>query len=201
MAKYKPSPTGYKARQKEALSRAGFEAWEIQEILSSYGRISRNYALGRQDPAIYLQKAIKARRLYVGNLQRKGFSPAEIHKSILKLYDKKGWMTHPKNLKVPGKRRDPMSMIREYRKKDIESGDYRRPKKKGSHHPLKKHDVERQGQRRRTRGVNTYDAQRANLQRQIAQLNVSINATTNPTQKRQLTQQRDNLLAELRRLE
>ena len=154
MAKYKRLKTGYYARRYDHMIESGFEPFEAQELVygAHYRTFKRNRALGKQDPALYLQRMIKWRKLYVGNLKRAGKSPEQIHNAIMRLYERKKWLTHPEHLKVPGVRRDPLAMLRSFRHSAIASGEYVRPPKKGSHHKiLTKGAVSKQGKKRAKR--------------------------------------------------
>jgi len=148
--RYIRKAAGYYARRYNSMINSGFEDWEAHEIVygGNYRTFRRNKALGKNDPAIYIQRMMTWRRLYVGNLKRLGRSPEQIHNAILRLYETKGWLTHPKALAVPGVRRDPLAMLRAFRKAAMDAGDYRRPTKKGSHHALKRRDVANQGKKR-----------------------------------------------------
>ncbi len=150
MARYKRLTSGYFAQRYNYLINAGFEDWEAREFVfgSNYTTFKRNKLLGNNDPAIYIQRMIRSRRLYVGNLRRAGYTPDEIHQAILRLYVKKDWMSAPKGFVEVGERRDPLKMLRSFRKATIESGGYVRPPSKGSHHALKRQDLTEQKARR-----------------------------------------------------
>lgn len=159
MARYKRKPTGYFRQRYQYLINSGFEDFEAQEFTygSHYTSFKRNPSLGSYDPAIYLQRMIRWRRLYVGNLQRRGYTPNEIHLAILRLYETKGWMSAPAGFVGVGIRRDPFKMLRDFRKAAIASGDYHRPPKKGSHHKkgISREDLSGQRARRKAKRMDT----------------------------------------------
>lgn len=153
MAKYVRLPTGYYSRRAQYLSAHFFLDFEVQEIVygshGAYRTFHRNPSLGASDPSIYLQRMVKARILYVTNLRRQGLDNNQIRQAIIRLYERKGWMSSPTGFIGVGERRDVFKMIRAYRKASIESGDYRRPPRKGAHHTkLTKGDITKQGVKR-----------------------------------------------------
>lgn len=92
----------------------------------------------------YLQNILKARRLYVASLSKlRGYSDELIKQYIKDRYVLNGWMD--------GNRIDVWAMIRHYRQKAIDKGEYFPPKRKGSHHGqgVSKGDVK--GQRTRSK--------------------------------------------------
>ncbi|MBU1173698.1 MAG: hypothetical protein KKD44_29355 [Proteobacteria bacterium] len=160
MVKYKRKSTGYYAQRYNLLLKSGFEDWEAMEIVygTRYTTFRRNKALGKTDPAIYLQRMIRSRRLYVGNLRRRGYSPDEIHRAILNLYEKKGWFSAPKGFVGVGERRDPLRMLRDFRRAAMDDNEYFRPKR--SHHKqgITRDSVKAQGARRRRQSdLEKYD--------------------------------------------
>lgn len=91
----------------------------------------------------YLKKLVRTRRLYVANLKSRGYSDNLIAQYIKDLYENKEWEREGK--------RDPWKMIRDARQKEIDSGNYIPPKRKGSHHGegVSKGDVKKQKSRAR----------------------------------------------------
>jgi hypothetical protein len=91
----------------------------------------------------YLQKLVRTRRLYVANLKSRGYADSLITQYIKDLYINSGWLSNGK--------RDVWKMIKEYRQRDIESGEYPESKYKGKHHGkgVSKGDVK--GQRTRAK--------------------------------------------------
>lgn len=104
----------------EKLKNAGILSFEAREI-------ARQYTMTQIRKLPYIRKMVATRRLYVSNLKSKGYGDREILDRIYALYDRKDW------LKVG--RPDVWDMIRSFRKKDIDSGDYKPVKRGGTHHP------------------------------------------------------------------
>lgn len=87
----------------------------------------------------YFRALLANRRMYVGKLKKKGYNDRQIQGTIANLYYRRGWAD---NGKV-----DEWAMLRSFRRKSIESGDYTPPKHKGSHHGegVSVKEVEKQG--------------------------------------------------------
>jgi hypothetical protein len=114
-----PIDSGYKHRR-DILTQIGFLSWEAREI-------ARNYNMEQLKTLPYLQSLIKSRRLTVINFLRRGLTMKEIRERILEFYKRRNLMV--------GDRPDIWSLIRSYRKRDIDSGDYKPVKRGGTHHP------------------------------------------------------------------
>ena len=133
----------------------GFRQFEAREIASQY-------SVTQMRTLPYLVNVRRSRILYVGNLQRRGYSDSQIAGLITNLYYRRGWLT-------PDGKLDVWKMIRDIRKDAIDSGDYIPPKRKGGHHPkgVSKGDVE--GQRKRS-NIREKFARRRELQNQLGDL-------------------------------
>jgi hypothetical protein len=145
------------------LIKSGLLSWEAREIADKYTMTQI-----KQLP--YAQNVMKARRLYIGNMRKRGYKDTEIRDRIFALYDTKDWLTNDG-------RPDVWMMIRTYRKKSITDGDYVPPKRKGSHHKIKgisKGDLQSQRSRRKSR---VKDKEREDLRQDI------IRATAEGNQK------------------
>lgn len=111
-----------------------------------YRELSMQYTTSQLRSLPYLHNLMRSRRLFVSNLRKRGYKDSEIRDRVYALYDKKDWLTDGKP--------DIWKLLRTYRKKAIDTGDYIAPKRKGSHHKDKgvsKGDVEEQRQRRKER--------------------------------------------------
>lgn len=155
---------------KDKLSNAGLLQIEIRQLMKGY-KPSQFRTIS------YLQNIVKARRLYVSNLRDKGLTSQQIKDRIKILYVKKGW-TNEDGLDI-------WKMIRAYRKKAIEDGDYFPVKRKGSHHGegVSKGDI--RGQKERSRHTS--------VQQKINNLNAQIENTDDPKTKAWLIGLRDDL--------
>lgn len=120
----------------QSLIKAGF-------LPSEATMLSGGYTATQFRTISYLQKLVRTRRLYVANLRSRGYSDQMITQYIKDLYVNKDWISHGK--------RDPWKMIKKYRQKDIDSGEYPESKYRGKHHGqgVSKGDVK--GQRTRAK--------------------------------------------------
>jgi hypothetical protein len=105
----------------------------------------------------YFKSLLINRRLYVAKLKKRGYNDKQIQGTIANVYWRRGWTD---NAKV-----DPWSMLRSFRRKSIESGDYVPPKHKGNHHGegVTSEEVKKQGVKRST----SVQQRIANLTKQI----------------------------------
>lgn len=141
MAKYR---TRYRYKY-DILIGWGFLSFESREL-------ARQYSVTQLRTLPYLQNIIKARRLFVSGLRKRGYKDNEIRDRIYTLYDTRDWLTDGKP--------DIWQMLRRYRKKTIEDNDYIPPKRKGSHHKggISKGDLQGQKQRRKKKSaLQKYD--------------------------------------------
>lgn len=118
-----------------------FDLLKEWELLPCEAReISRSYSMEHIRSTSYLQALIKSRRLYVGKLRKRGLSTEQITEKIYNIYRRKGWLNNEGNPDV-------WQLLRAYRKRDIELGEYfpfkRKPK---NHKPFTKEDIDRQRQ-------------------------------------------------------
>lgn len=139
--------------------------------------MAKGYSLKDFRTLPYLRRIVQSRRLYINNLRMfRGYDDKKINKYIINQYKKSGWF---KDGDI-----DVWAMIRYYRQKAIDEGEY--PEKKGSHHGhgVSKGDVE--GQKRRARKVTD--------EQKIKNLNAQIVYTENPETKQWLIELRDKLI-------
>ena len=130
----------------------GFSNFEAKEF-------AKNYTIGQMRSVSYLQKIVKARRLFVINQRNKLVPENKIRERIKANYIKSNHVTDGKP--------DVWKYLRDIRKKDIESGEYHPIKRKGSHHKVKgisKGDL--QGQRIRRKGKQK-DIEREKIRQDI----------------------------------
>jgi hypothetical protein len=93
---------------------------------------------------------IKWRRLYIANLKKRGYSDDKTMIAIINLYDRKGWLVY--------QRPDPWKMLKSFRQKAIDEGEYIPPKRKTSHHGVGITREQVAGQRRHRRSaLEIYD--------------------------------------------
>ena len=121
-----------KSRKMEYLIKSGLNYKEASEF-------SGQYSLSDLRTLPYFKNLLRTRRLYQSNLKKRGYSDRQIQGTIANLYWRKGWESDGKL--------DYWKMLRDFRKKSIESGDYTPPKHKGSHHGegVSDKEVEKQG--------------------------------------------------------
>jgi hypothetical protein len=107
----------------------------------------------------YFRSLLVNRRLYVAKLKKKGYTDRQIQGTIANLYFRRGW---DDNGKV-----DEWAMLRSFRRKSIESGDYIPPKHKGSHHGegVKAEEIKKQA----VRGKGFAQLQLDNIKERIKQ--------------------------------
>lgn len=89
---------------------AGFLVWEAREFATQYKKSDF-----RSLP--YIKKMVAWRRRYIRDLRGRGFSDREVNVRVVDAYRRNGWLT-PEGLP------NPWAMLRAFRKKDIESGEY-----------------------------------------------------------------------------
>jgi len=120
----------------DKLTTAGFMPIEAREL-------TRQYTVTNFRTITYLQKIVRTRRLYVANLRSRGYSDELIKQYIRDLYHNRDWITDGKI--------DTWKMLKKYRQRDIESGEYPESKYKGKHHGqgVSKGDIK--GQRTRAK--------------------------------------------------
>lgn len=90
-------------------------------------KFSSVYTLTQMRELPYIQRLIRSRRLLRANLKKKGYTPRNIQGVIANLYLRNEWVT-------PDGKTDVWEMLRSFRKKSIDAGDYKPPERKGSHH-------------------------------------------------------------------
>ena len=125
------------------LTRWGFLGWEAREF-------ARQYTTKQIRTLPYMRRMTSWRRLYVGNLRRRGYSERQIGTSIRNLYGKREFTFEG--------RLDPWALLRYFRKAAIEAGDYIPPKRKGSHHKntgVSKGDIQSQKRRSKQRKLQS----------------------------------------------
>jgi hypothetical protein len=135
---------------KEYLTNAGFMPQEATQL-------SKTWTITQFHTLPYLQNLVRTRRLYVSYLVKKGHTNKEIQGYIKRLYANKDWTKNGK--------RDPWTMVRDFRKASIDSGGYVPVKRKGSHHALGVSKGDIAGQKQRRKGK--IDDKIANLNAQI----------------------------------
>jgi len=81
------------------------------------------YTMAQLRSLPYVQNLIRWRGLYVSGLRKRGLTNQQIIDRLRKLYVDRGW------------EKDPWKMLKDFRKKAIDDGDYKPPPRKGSHHP------------------------------------------------------------------
>lgn len=89
---------------------------------------ARQYTMSQLRSLPYLQNMIKSRGLFISNLRKRGYSNTEIRDRLYALYDTRDWLT-------PDGQLDVWAMLRSFRKKAIDEGEYKEKPRKGSHHP------------------------------------------------------------------
>lgn len=139
------------------LSRAGFEEWEAHELAQAnyktFFRDRHTYPDRDDDPAVYIQRMVRSRRLNMRRWHAAELSEDEIHARILKAYQRHDWTSHPRNLAdAEARHRDPLDMLRWFRGTSVEKGEYiprKRPSpfRAGSHHKLTEKGQDRKQQR------------------------------------------------------
>ncbi|MDD4877038.1 MAG: hypothetical protein PHQ86_07940 [Dehalococcoidales bacterium] len=84
---------------------------------------AKQYTMQQMRTTPYLQNLIRWRGLYVSGLRKRGLTNKQIIDRLRKLYIDRGW------------EKDPWKMLKDFRKKAIDEGEYKPPPHKGSHHP------------------------------------------------------------------
>lgn len=155
---------------KDYLKSAGFLPFETKELSQGY-----NLTQFRKLP--YLQNIVKTRRLYISNAKSRGLSNEAIKEGIIQLYIKKDW--------IKDGELESWDMIRDARKKAIDSGEYFPVKRKGSHHGegVSKGDV--LNQKKRNRHLSN--------EQKIINLNAQIDKTDDANTKSWLIELRNGL--------
>ena len=110
----------------------------------------------------YIRNLKRDRLLYVNNLRSRGFSPAMIKKYVKALSVKKGWVDKDGEP-------DAWAMLRNYRKKSIEKGDYKQPPKK-SHKKVSDEEMSKQ----RVRQPRLTERSRSSLQNRLNAINARL---------------------------
>lgn len=121
------------------LRRSGLLPFEASQLANSYSMTQL-----RSTP--YIQDLMRSRRLEVANLRSRGYSDNRIRLTLLRQYVVRGWWSHDEP--------DIWANIRRLRKQAIDSGEYipiPRKKVPGSHHAIKRRDLDQQKQRRNRR--------------------------------------------------
>ena len=98
----------YKHRA-EYLTKGGFLDFEVREF-------ARQYSMNDLHSIPYLVNIRRWRVLYVAAQRKRGYSDVTIRDMINRLYGRSGW-------------KSPWDMLRHFRKRAIDSGDYLPPKK------------------------------------------------------------------------
>ncbi len=163
-------PTLFSHKEKYLID-SGFLRKEAREF-------AHTYSMNQLRTLPYIRDMIRTRRLYVGRLKSLNYSDAEIKKSLTYLYYKNEWLDKDGNP-------DLWAMLRSFRRKSIQSGDYTPPPpKKGSHHKISREDLS--GQKSRRNKV-TFD-KRQILQDRLNLVNLNLRSAKG--------EYRDRLLAE-----
>lgn len=133
------------------LRKSGFLDWEVWELSreANYETLVRNrkaYENPKDDPGAYIQRMIQSRQHNMRRWRAAGLDNAEITRRIERSYRVKKWTSFPK-IQMEGlkpiaealPRLDPYAMLRWFRQRAIESGDYIPPARVS--HPGKHYSV------------------------------------------------------------
>jgi len=102
-----------------------FEAEEIAD---------KSYHLHGLRELIYFRRIYQYRMPYLANLRKRGFTEEQIKIKILRKYREKEWATKEKKWGRNIYHYSPFAMVKWYRKRSIDEGEYTIPIRKGSHH-------------------------------------------------------------------
>ena len=135
------------ASMRAQLRVAGFLPWE-RKVLG-------DFVTHEQRP--YIKQAISDRFLFFQQSQARGLTKRQYAYAIRKLYKEKGWLVLPTATKRRAGTPDPYALLRYYRNKSIESGEYI-PPVKPKRKPYDKGDVRAQGARwrRKQKDLKTF---------------------------------------------
>jgi hypothetical protein len=89
---------------------------------------SKQYSQTQMRQLPYMQRFLRSRRLYISNQRSRGLTNPQIEQAIRAWYRRNGWVDKEGRL-------DPWTVLRRFRKKEIESGGYVPPKR--SHHSVR----------------------------------------------------------------